>query len=101
MWPAVSLAPTSDDAGQDGRRAGEPDVRDRDELALPAGGRRRQQQRHAIDDERLHDAVHQPLAEAQQVEVAVQVPREPYERTAVVVAVAVVHPVETRSGWRS
>ena len=80
---------------QERRRRGKADVGDRGELAFASGGDRRQQQRHAIDDERLQDAMDEPLAEAQQVEIAVQVARKADERAPVVVAVAVIHPVET------
>ena len=88
-------------ARQHRRRTAEPDVRDRDELAVAAGRDRRQHQRHPIDDERLHDAVDEPLAQAEQIEVAVQVAREADERPAIVVAIAVVDAVERRSGSRS
>ena len=55
---------------------------------------RREHQRHPIDHERFDDARDQPLAEADDVEVAVQIARERDERAAVVVAVAVERPVE-------
>ena len=90
----MSRAPTSDARGSAGGCAAEPDVRDRHELPVAPGRDRRQQQRHAIDDERLHDAVDEPLAQAEQIEVAVQIAREADERAAVVVAIAVVHAVE-------
>ena len=44
--------------------------------------------------QRLHDAVHQPLAEAEEIEIAVQIARESDERAAVVVAIAVVDAIE-------
>ena len=59
----------------------------------PAGDRR-QQQRHAIDHQRLRDAVHEPLAQPEEIEVAVQIAREADQRAAVVVAIAVVDAVE-------
>ena len=51
-------------------------------------------QRHAIDEQRLDDARHQPLGQAVQIEVAVQVAREADQRAAVVVAVAIERAVE-------
>jgi hypothetical protein len=59
-----------------------------------ARGHRREEQRHAIDDERLHHAVHEPLAEAEEVEIAVQIAGESDEGAAVVVAIAVVDAIE-------
>ena len=101
VWPAVSRAPTSDDRGSEGWRRRRSRSARSARNRRPSGGRRRQHQRHAIDDERLDDAVHEPLAEAQQVEVAVQVAREADERAPVVVAVAVDTRDRARSGWRS
>ena len=69
-------------------------VADRGEVARLRRRRRREHQRHAIDDQRLDDARDQPLAEADDVEVAVQVAREGDERAAVVVAIAIEHAVE-------
>ena len=72
----MSRAPASEARGSTGRLAGEADVRNRDEVPFSSGCSRRQQERHAIDDQRLHHAVHQALAQPQQVEIAVQIPRE-------------------------
>ena len=69
----------------------EPVVADRREVAEALVG---EHQRHAIDDERLDDARDEPLAEADDVEVAVQIAREADERAAVVVAIAVEHAIE-------
>ena len=90
-----------DEAGRDlrpfrehRRLAAEPRVRDRDELRVPTRGDRRQHQRHPFDEQRLGDAAHEALAQAEQIEIAVEVAREADERAAVVVAVAVVDAVE-------
>ena len=53
-----------------------------------------EQQRHAIDDERLANARDEPLAETIEIEVAVQIAREADERAAVVVLVAIERAVE-------
>ena len=76
------------------RLTAEPDVGDRDELPVAACRHRRQQQRHPIDDERFHHAVDEPLAQTEQVEVAVQIAREADEGPPIVVPIAVVHAVE-------
>ena len=55
--------------------AAEAVVADRGEVARPVA-RRREHQRHPIDDQRLDDARDQPLAEPDDVEVAVQIARE-------------------------
>ena len=75
-------------------RTGESIRANRREVAGGVFVPRRQQQRHALDDERLDDAGDQPLAEADDVEVRVQVARERDQRAPVVVPVAVEHPVE-------
>ena len=59
-------------AQQDRRVAAEADVGDGGEVPVHARRHRREEQRHAIDEERLHDAMHQPLAQAEEVEIAVQ-----------------------------
>ena len=71
-------------------------VGDGHEIAVLAGGGRRQHQRDAIDDERLHDPVHEALAQPEEIQIAVQIAREADERAAIVVAIAVVHAVERR-----
>ena len=55
---------------------------------------RREQQRHALETERLHDPSDQPLAEPLQLEIAVQVARKADERAPIVVAIAVVGAIE-------
>ena len=81
-------------AQQDRRLAAEADVRDGGEVPVQARGHRREQQRHAIDEQRLHDPVHQPLAQAEEIEIAVQVAGESDEGAAVVVAIAVIDAIE-------
>ena len=58
-------------------------------LARPA-----QHQRHPIDDQRLDDARDEPLAEPDDVEIAVQVTRECDQRASVVVAIAIEGAIE-------
>jgi hypothetical protein len=53
-----------------------------------------QHQRHAIDEQRLHHARHEPLGQPVQIEVAVQVAREADQCPAVVVAIAVEGAIE-------
>ena len=80
---------------QPGRLIGKTGVRDVDEIA--AVGRHRdgsEHQRHAIDQQRLGDAVDEALAETQQIEIAVEVAGEADERPPIVVAVTVVDAVE-------
>ena len=72
----------------------EPVVRDRDECGVRSGGRRREQQRHPIDDERLGHAPHEPFTESQKIEIAVEIAGESDEGTAIVVPIAVVHAIE-------
>src|SRR5438132_48633 len=55
-------------------RLREPEIADRAEIARTLVG---QHQRHAIHDQRLDDAGDQPLTEADDVEVAVEIAREP------------------------
>ena len=95
VCPAISRVATSDSRGQR-RRLDRPNPSCAIVTNSPSqpGGSRREQQRHAIDDERFGDATDQPLAEPQQIEVAVEIAREADERAAVVVAIAVVHAVE-------
>ena len=78
------------------RLTAEPDVGDGAEITVRARRHRREQQRHAVDEQRLHDAVHQPFAQPEEIEVAVQIAREAHERAAIVVAIAVVHAIEPR-----
>ena len=84
-------------ACQTRRRIGEARVSDRHEV--PGVGRNRhrsEHERHAVDEQRLGDAVDEAFAQAQQVEIAVEVAREADERAAIVVAIAVVDPVKRR-----
>ena len=68
-------------------------MRDGDEV--PGVGREgREHERHPIHDQRFGDAVHQPLAQALEVEIAVQIAGEADQGAPVVVAVAVVDPIE-------
>ena len=53
-----------------------------------------QHQRHAIDQQRLDHSRNEPLRESMEVEVAVQVAREPYERAAIVVPITIERPIE-------
>ena len=53
-----------------------------------------QEQRDAIDAQRLGDAIDEALAQAVEVEVRVEVAREAQQRAAIVVAIAVVQPVQ-------
>ena len=53
-----------------------------------------QHQRHAIDDQRLDDPRHQALAETDDVEIGVEIPREADQGASVVVAVAVEQPIQ-------
>ena len=53
-----------------------------------------EQERHPIDQQRFHDARHQPLGEPVQVEVAVEIARKPQQRAAVVVSIAIERAVE-------
>ena len=69
---------------------------DRREVARAARRQRREHQCHAIDQQRLPNARDQALAQPEQVEVAVEIAGEPDQRAAIVVAVAVVDPVERR-----
>ena len=94
MWPEIRRVATSDGRAEQRRLRAEADVGDGREVAVPAGRHRRQQQRHAIDDQRFRDAVHEPLAQPEEIEVAVQIAREADQRAAVVVAIAVVDAVE-------
>ena len=80
-----------DDAREVRHRLKEPVVADRREVTAPFV---RQHQRQAVYDQRFDDARHQPLAEADHVEVAVEVARESNQRAAVVVAVAIEHAIE-------
>jgi hypothetical protein len=57
-------------------------------------GRVRQKQRDAVHAQRFGDAIDETTGEPLQVEVAVQVAREAHERPPVVVAIAVVQPIE-------
>ena len=81
--------------GQERRLAAEAGVRDRDELRVAARGDGRQHQRHPVDQERLGDATHEPFAQPEEIQIAVEVSREADERAAVVVAIAVVHAIES------
>ena len=65
-----------------------------DHEAAAVAARVRQKQRDPIDAERLRDAIDEPLAEPVQVEIAVQIAREAHQRAAVVVAIAVIQPIE-------
>ena len=51
-------------------------------------------QRHPVDDQRFDDARDQPLAESDDVEIAVQIAREADERAAIVVAIAIEHAIQ-------
>src|SRR5206468_11179134 len=70
-------------------RLGEAKIADRCKIARPLVG---EHERHAIDDERLDDARDEALAEANDIEIAVEIAREADERTPVVVAGAVEDP---------
>ena len=59
-----------------------------------AGAIVREHQRHPVDDQRLDHARDQPLAEADDVEIAVQLAGERDQRAAIVVAIAVEHPID-------
>ena len=75
--------------------AEEPGGRDR----LESRRRRRvrpQEQRHAIDAERLLHALDEPRAQPVEIEIAVQIARERHERASVVVPIAVVETIERR-----
>ena len=69
------------------RKAGDAQRR---EIAAVVG----HEQHHAIDEQRLHDARDEPLGQPVEIEVGVEVAREPDERPAVVVAIAVERAVE-------
>ena len=69
-------------------------VANRREIADPVAVSGRQHQRHAIDQQCFHRARDKTLAQADNVEVAVQVARERDESTAVVVAVTIEHAIE-------
>ena len=79
-------------ARQPRHRLHESEVADRAEVARARSSA--QHQRHAIDDQRFDDARDQPLAETDDVEVAVQIAGERDQRAAIVVAVAVEHAIE-------
>ena len=66
-------------------------VADRFEVARSFVG---QHQRHPLDHQRLDDPRHQPLTEPDHVEIAVQVAGERNQRTAIVVAIAIEHPIQ-------
>ena len=55
-----------------------------------------EQQDHAVHQERLGDPRDEPLAQAIEIEVAVQIAREADERAAIVVAIAIERPIERR-----
>ena len=93
MWPENRRVATSDDRVSSGGPSGNPAC----EMVTKSprlGRHRREHQRHAIDHQRFGDAMHEPLAQALQIEVAVQIAREADQRAAVVIAVAVVDLVE-------
>ena len=72
-------------------------MRDRHEVAGVGRNRHRSEHEgHAVHEQRLGDAVDQALAQAQQIEIAVEVAREADERAAIVVAIAVVDAVKRR-----
>ena len=94
--PRSGASPTSDARVSARRRVGEAGVRDRDEVAVALADDRREHQRHAIDEQRLGDAVTRRSLRRMQVEIAVEVAGEADERAAIVVAIAVVDAIERR-----
>ena len=95
----LAAADAAADAGGGVERrqgAQEPDRARRHEVARRLVADRRQQQAHAIEDQRVDDAIDQPLAEPLQVEVGVQLSGERHEGAAVVIAIAVVGAIEQR-----
>ena len=94
VWPEIRRVATSELRLRTGGSRAESRVRDGDELRVRRRRRRREHERHPIDQQRLRDAPHQPFAQAEQIQVAVEIARKADERAPVVVAIAVVHAIE-------
>ena len=91
VWPAVQAGHDRGRPGQPGHRTAKAEVADALEVAVAVVS---EHERHPVHHQRLDDAGHEALAETHHVEVGVQVAREPDQRPAVVVAIAIEHAVQ-------